>query len=69
MIHTFIHLRQVIKLEVVNKSEPETVDEQDLERLVLVEPDIVDESDSEVVDDAELEPEVKEPLIETLVAF
>jgi len=48
-------------------SQSQNVDEPNLEPLVLVEPNIVDEPDSEVVDEAELEPEVKEPLIETLV--
>ena len=46
---------------------PEVIDEPDPEPPVLVEPDIIDEPDSEVADEAELEPEVKEPLIETLV--
>ena len=52
---------------IVDKPEPQDVDEPDPEPPVIVEPDIIDEPDSEVVDETELEPEVKKPLIETLV--
>ena len=46
---------------------PEAVDKPVPEPPVLVEPDIIDELDSEVVDEAELEPELEENIIETLV--
>ena len=46
----------------------EAIDKPDPEPPVLFEADIVDGQDSEVIDEAKLEPEVKEPLIDSFIS-